>query len=161
MADDRWFLKLDGIPGESSHVAHKAEIDVLSYSLGASQGAASPGGGGGGAGKVQFQDLHFVAKISKASPKLFLACATGTHIKEAYLSGVRSTNKAQADYLVYKMRDVMITSVQHSDGPGDLPMEQISMNYSKLEMSYFPQSSSGKVEAPVTFGFDLKANKKI
>ena len=110
---------------------------------------------------MSFQDLHFVAKISKASPKLFLACATGTHIKEAMLSGVRATSKAQADYVVYKMRDVLVTSIQHNDGPGDLPTEHVSLNYSKIEISYFPQSSSGKVGAPITFGFDLKANKKI
>ena len=162
MAADRWFLKLDGIPGESAHVAHKDEIDVQSYSWGVSQPTSSPGaGGGGGAGKVAFQDFHFVAKISKASPKLFLACASGTHIKEALLSGVRGTGKAQADFLVYKFRDVLITSVQHSDSGGDVPMEQLSLNYSKMEISYFPQSRTGKVESPTTAGFDLKANKKI
>jgi type VI protein secretion system component Hcp len=29
----------------------------------------------------------FVTKVSKASPKLFLACTTGQHIKEAVLVG--------------------------------------------------------------------------
>jgi hypothetical protein len=57
-------LEIDGIAGESGDDA---------------QGV----GGGGGAGKVQMQDVHFVAKASKASPKLFLACATGSHIAEA------------------------------------------------------------------------------
>jgi hypothetical protein len=56
-------LEIDGIAGESGDDA---------------QGV----GGGGGAGKVQMQDTHFVAKASKASPKLFLACATGSHIAE-------------------------------------------------------------------------------
>jgi len=161
MAADRWFLKLDGVPGESAHVSHKDEIDVQSYSFGVSQASSPTTGGGGGAGKAVFQDFHFVTKISKASPKLFLSCATGTHIKEALLSGVRGTGKAQADFIVYKMRDVVITSVQHSDGEANLPMEQLSMNYSKVEISYFPQGTSGKVGPAVTAGFDLKANKKV
>ena len=52
------------------------------------------GGGGGGAGKASLQDLHFVSHISKASPKLFLSCATGTHHKTASLSGVRTAARA-------------------------------------------------------------------
>ena len=32
-------------------------------------------------GKPSFQDFHFVASISKASPTLFLSCATGVHHK--------------------------------------------------------------------------------
>lgn len=161
MATDRWFLKLDGIPGESADVAHKDEIDVQAYSFGVSQAASTSSGGGGGAGKVAFQDFHFVAKISKASPALFLACATGTHIKQATLSGVRGSAKAKSDFVVYKMHDVLVTSVQQADSQDELPTEQLSLNYSKIEMSYFPQSASGKLEPPVTAGFDLQANKKI
>jgi len=40
--------------------------------------------GGGGAGKVSVQDFNFTMHVNKASPKLFLACATGQHIKEAF-----------------------------------------------------------------------------
>ena len=60
---ERWFLKIDGIPGESTDVNHKDEIDVLSWSWGVTQTGGS-GGGGGGAGKAAFQDFHFVSRIS-------------------------------------------------------------------------------------------------
>jgi len=44
------FLKLDGIKGESADAKHKGEIDILSFSFGASQtGTHATGGGGGGA----------------------------------------------------------------------------------------------------------------
>ena len=94
---ERWFLKLDGIAGESTDVAHKGEIDIDSWSWGVSNTRLDVGGGGGGgAGKASFQDFHFVSRISKASPALFLACASGSHIKEALLSGVRGSGKARA-----------------------------------------------------------------
>ena len=45
MAAFDYFLKLDGIPGESVDAKHKGEIDVLSWSWGESQEiAATPGG---------------------------------------------------------------------------------------------------------------------
>ena len=119
MATERWFLKLDGVMGESTDVAHKGEIDVQSWSWGVSQARSASAGGGGGAGKASFQDFHFVTRISKASPRLFLACATGAHIKQANLTGVRDVGKGKGiDFLKFKLRDVMVTSVQHGDSEG-------------------------------------------
>ena len=43
------FLKLEGIPGESLDSKHSGEIEILSYSWGASQMGTFAGGGGGGA----------------------------------------------------------------------------------------------------------------
>jgi type VI secretion system secreted protein Hcp len=162
VATERWFLKLDGISGESTNSTHKGEIDVDSWSWGLSNTGSSGGGGGGGAGKVSFQDFHFVSRISKASPALFLACASGSHIKQAQLSGVRNSGKGKGtDFLTYKFRDVLVTSLLQGDSEGGPPTEQYSLNFSKVEWSYVPQSQSGKLEPPVTAGWDLKTNKKI
>jgi type VI secretion system secreted protein Hcp len=157
---ERWFLKLDGITGESTHDAHKGEIDVESWSWGVSNSSSTSGGGGGGAGKASFQDFHFVSRISKASPALFTACASGSHIKEGLLSGARGAGKG-TDYLKYKLRDVVVTSLMQGDTDVEPPVEQFSLSYSKVEWSYTPQSPSGKLQQPVKAGWDLKANKKI
>jgi type VI secretion system secreted protein Hcp len=159
---ENWFLKVDGIEGESADVSHKGEIDVLSWSWGVANvgsgpgGPSGPGGGGGGAGRASFQDFTFVARISKASPQLFLSCATGTHHKAASLSGSRATGKAQDDFLKYKLSDVQVTSVQHGAGDADPPTEQFSLSYSRFEISFTPETGP-----PVTAGYDLKLNKKI
>ncbi len=159
---ERWFLKLDGISGESTDSAHKGEIDIDSWSFGVSHSGTTSGGGGGGAGKASFEDFHFVSRISKASPALFLACASGSHIKEALLSGVRNSGIGKGtDFLKYKLRDVIVTGVVHSDAADAVPTEQFSLNFSKVEMSYTPQSASGKIERKITVGWDAKANKKL
>jgi type VI secretion system secreted protein Hcp len=160
VATERWFLKLDGITGESTHVAHKDEIDVESWSWGVANTGSSSGGGGGGSGKASFQDFQFVSRISRASPALFLACASGSHIKEALLSGIRGVGKG-TDFLKYKLRDVMVTSLVQGDAEETAPTEQFSLNFSKVEISYAQQASSGKSLPAVTAGWDLKVNKKI
>src|SRR5262245_14555266 len=106
-----YYLKLDGIDGESTDDKHKNEIDVESWSWGASQGGTMSSGGGGGAGKVQMQDYHFVMKGCKASPKLMLACATGEHIKKAVLT-CRKAGGGQQEYLKITMEDCLISSFQ-------------------------------------------------
>ena len=80
------FLKIDGIDGESTDKFHPGEIEISSFSWGVTQTGSIGSGGGGGAGKASFQDLHFSSSISKASPNLMIACATGEHIKEATLT---------------------------------------------------------------------------
>ena len=159
---EQWFLKLDGIEGESTNAAHKGEIDVEAWSWGVTQGGSSGLGGGGGSGKAAFEDMHFVARISKASPKLFLSCATGSHHKVATLSGSRTAGKGTTvEFLTYKLSDVQVISVQHSDSEADAPMEQFSLQYGKFEISYSPLASSGKLGAPAKAGFDVQQNKKL
>ncbi len=84
MAED-YFLKVDGIAGESQDERHRGEIEVEGWSF----GGAQPGGGqigvGGGTGEFAALPFQFTAKVSKASPKLFQACATGQHLKVATL----------------------------------------------------------------------------
>lgn len=155
-----YFLKIDGIEGESTDSMHKGQIDVLSFSWGASNSGSSSTGGGGGAGKVQFQDIHFTTKMNKASPKLMLACATGEHIKEVILTG-QLTGKRGQQFLEIKMTDVLVSSYQSGGSSGDLPTESISLNFAKIEFKYFPMNRDGTLGEPVTGGWDLKENTRV
>jgi type VI secretion system secreted protein Hcp len=155
------FLKLDGIKGESTDDKHKDEIDVLSWSWGLTQSGSFGTGGGAGAGKVQFQDFHFTSKISKASPNLFMSCASGQHIKEATITA-RKAGERQQDFLIIKMNDVLVTSYQTA-GSGQseaLPTDQFSLNFAKIEYTYVPQKPDGSAGDDVNGGWDLKLNKK-
>ena len=159
---ERWFLKIDGVAGESTDAAHKGEIDVQSWSWGVTHAGALGGGGGAGAGKSSFQDFHFVSRISKASPALFLACASGSHIKSATLSGVRGAGKVKgADFLQIRFTDLLVTSQLLGDSPDAEPVEEVSFNYGKLELTYTPQSPTGALEPSVKAAWDVKANKKL
>lgn len=161
MAHVDYFLKIDGIDGESQDKKHKNEIGLESWSWGESQGGTHSSGGGGGAGKVSMQDFHFVMKINKASPKLLLACAGGDHIKKAVLT-CRKAGKDQQEFLKYTFSDLLISSYQTGgSGHGDIvPTDQISFNYAKIEVEYKPQKADGTLDAAVTAGWDLKQNVK-
>jgi type VI secretion system secreted protein Hcp len=103
-----------------------------------------------------------VSKISKASPALFVSSAAGTHIKQARLSGVRGAGKHKGvDFYKVDLSDVLVSSYQQGDSADAVPTEQFSLNFAKIEVSYAPQGSGGKLESPVKAGWDLKANKKV
>ena len=156
------FLRIDGLEGESHDDKHKGEIDVESFSWGQTQSGTMGFGGGGGAGKVLMQDFHFVMKVNKASPKLALACASGEHFTKAVLT-CRKAGKSQQDFLTYTYSDLLISSFQY-DGSGDgydVPRNQISINYSKIEFEYKEQKADGTLGGAIKKGWDNKANKAI
>lgn len=155
-----YFLNIDGVKGESEDAKHKGEIQLESWSWGETQGGTMAHGGGGGAGKVQMQDFHFVMKVNKASPFLFLACANGEHIKKAVLT-CRKAGKEQQEFLMWTFTDLLVSSYQtsgsgHSDA---LPMDQISMNFAAVEIEYKAQKVDGSLDAAVKKGYNLKQAK--
>lgn len=155
------FLKLDGIDGESRDSKHKGEIEIESFSWGASNSGSASQGGGGGAGKVAMQDFSFVARTTKASPKLFLACASGEHLKSALLT-VRRSGEQQADFLKVTMSDLLISSWKQEASDGaDVPMDQVSLNFSKVEIAVSTQSPTGAGGEVVRAGWDIKSNTKF
>lgn len=152
------FLKIDGIEGESTTKGHDHEIDVLSFSWGESNSSSAGSGGGGGAGKVEMQDFHFVMAVNRASPQLFLHCASGEAIEEAVLTvrGVVDPKGATNDFLKWTFSDVQITSYQEGGSEADIrPLDQVSFNFSKIEVEY--EGAGGLYKA----GWDLKTNSKV
>jgi len=161
MAAVDYFLKLDGIKGESADAKHKDEIDIESFSWGMTQSAAQATGGGAGAGKVSLQDFHFVMRFNQASPSLMKSCATGQHIKLATLT-CRKAGKDQQEFLTIKFSDVLVSSYQTGGSEGsDVPFDQVSLNFAKIEAEYKRQQPDGKLAPGGQFGFDLKSNKAL
>ncbi len=159
MAMVDYFLKIDGMEGESSDAKHKGEIEIESFSWGATQTGTASHGGGLGAGKVAMQDFHFLMRINKASPKLMLACATGEHIKKAVLT-CRKAGKEQQEYLKITFSDLLVSNYQTSGSGGDaIPMDQIALNYSKIELEYKEQKPDGTLGGAIKAFYDLKQNK--
>lgn len=159
-----YFLKLEGVDGESTDDKHKDWIEIDSFSWGLGQiigeDGTQPRGGGGGAGKVQVQDFNFVKKIDKSSPVLMLSCATGQHMKEGVLIG-RKAGEKPLEYLKIKLTDILISGYQTGGSAGDVvPTDQFSLNFAKIEFSYTPQDPRGGEGKTITTTYDLKAAKK-
>jgi type VI secretion system secreted protein Hcp len=160
MKEIAYYLKIDGIPGESTAAKHKDEIELLSWSWGEQQ-AGSAAGSGGGAGKVDFSSLHAVAYTSIASPKLFLACANGQHIPDVTLAVTQKKKGKRQDYLIIKLEDVQIVSYQMSAIEGSRPTDEFDLNFGKIEVEYSRIKADGSLEAPETAGWDVKTNKPL
>jgi type VI secretion system secreted protein Hcp len=158
------FLKIDGIQGESTDDRHRDEIDILSYAWGESQPAAAlpTASAGSAAGRVTMQDFHFVMRVNKASPKLFLACAAGAHIRNAILT-VRRPGENPVEFIKWTFTDITVASYQTASNvpTGEPPTDQLSLRFSKIEVEYRAMRPDGSLDAPIKAGWDVQANRPI
>jgi len=163
MAAVDYFIKIDGVEGESTDSKHKGEIDLEQFSWGATHITPrdSASGMATGRGKVTVQDFHFTMKTSKASPKLFLACCNGQRFKTAVLVA-RKAGKDQQEYLKVTLSDCMVTKFEAGASADDMvPSEKIGLNFSKIEIEYKDQKNDGSLGGATKAGYDLKANKAV
>jgi type VI secretion system secreted protein Hcp len=154
MAEDI-FAKIGDIKGESIDKKHKDEVDVVSWSWDISPTIAPTPGSGGTSGKASFGNVLIAHRIDKASTPLLAACATGKHFAEARIS----VRKAAGEYLIVKMKDVMIARV--TQGSADDNAETVSLVYGKVDFEYRPQQADGSLDAGVHFRYDVKNDTLI
>jgi type VI secretion system secreted protein Hcp len=160
MAVADYFLKLDGIQGESKDSKHTNEIQIQSWSVGATNRGSAGVGGGMGSGKVDIADITFTKQICKAGPKLFNYCCSGQPIKTANFVA-RKAGKDQMEYLKITLTDSIVSSYNlgGSDGANIHPTEQFTLNFSKIEVSYQEQKPDGSGGGKVQANWSVTENK--
>jgi type VI secretion system secreted protein Hcp len=167
-----YFLKIDGIEGESQDSVHGKEIEISWFDWNEVQSGTFSQGGGSGAGKVKMNDFKFLMRTNKSSPKLMLACATGQHIPTAKLT-CRKAGGGQQEFYTVDFSEVLISSYrtccdQEAEGAdGDqgydsgVPMDHVAFNFGKINFTYRPQKDDGTLDNPVMAGYDVTQNKPV
>jgi type VI secretion system secreted protein Hcp len=154
------FLKLEGVEGESQDSKHKGWIDIHSFSLGLSNMGAGHAGGGSGAGKAEISDMSVSKQVDKSSAALYKFCFQGKHISKGSLVFRKAGGDNPIEYLKYDMNEVFITSVQTSDSAGGgIANESLSLNFSKIKMTYKMQADTGAEAASPDVEIDVKQHK--
>lgn len=152
------YVQIDGIKGESTDKDHKDWIEVLSVGQSISQ-LASPTAGGGGTTRSQHEPFTITKQIDLASPKLYEACARGTHIKTVTIEMLRTVGNKMFKYMVVGLKEVIISHVATS-GNGENLTDSVSFNYSTINWTYTqPQRADGSQGGSTTGGWDLAGNK--
>lgn len=155
-----YFLKIEGIEGESTDEIHKGQIEIMSFSWGVSNSGSMAAGSGAGAGKASFSSIRLITAVSKASPMLFESVATGKHFPTATITIVNSEQRAQ-EFMKVTLSDVLISSYQLNGQSVEVPIESFKLNFAKIEYEYTPQKPDGSMDTTVKAGYDLAQAKKL
>ncbi len=134
------FLRVPGVPGESTDDRHKDWINFLSYSHGVAMSSAGlVRAGGGEVGERSYHEAFTVVKLmDKASPTLSFFCASGAHIPEVVIELCTASGDKEK-FMEYKLTNVIVTAVNQFTAGAMLtprPIEEVSFSYGRLEWTY-------------------------
>jgi len=153
------FLKIDGVTGESKANGHVGEIEVFSFSLGASNPSSVAYGHGSGAGKVDISSLSIQKQVDNASAKLFQNCASGKHFGTGTLVVREAGGDKPVEYYKLEMAECFIDSISWGGSAGGgKPSESVAMSFSSMKITYFPQSEDGSQGTQQQGSWDIKKN---
>ena len=161
------FLEIKEVPGESMKKGHEGQIDIVSFSFGAVQhGSFARGGAGGklhiaGIDRADYSQFDLIRGVDKSSPKLFQACAAGTHFPKATIF-VRKAGDKPLEYYKVELKDLIVSSVQNSgSSSGDAVMESTTLNCAVINFTYVEQDAKGGAGKTVTAGYNVRTSEKV
>ncbi|MCF6211626.1 MAG: type VI secretion system tube protein Hcp [Gammaproteobacteria bacterium] len=157
------YMKIEGIPGESTDDAHADWMELLSYNQGLSQAVSGTSGTGGRTGgRADFQHFTITKAIDSGTPDLAIYCASGKHIPKIEIELCLATEDKHT-FMKYVMEDVIISSVsQEANGntEGNRPTELVTFAYGKFVWEYTPVDQMGAAGAASTRTWNLETNKQ-
>ncbi|KAL4444247.1 hypothetical protein ABPG75_011984 [Micractinium tetrahymenae] len=138
----QYFLQLDGIQGDSTDAKYPFAIVLLGYSL------------GGDDGRSEGASIKVTKYLDRASPKLWLANLTGTHIRSATLTSRRPPPSGFV-FAEVKLQDVIIARyVASSSQQGQT--EEVTLQGAKAQFCQKAQKADGSPGASVCGCWDFK-----
>lgn len=155
-----YYLKLDGIKGESQDKDHKDEIDVSSWSWGLTQSGTTHLGTGSGAGKANIQDLSLTKLADKSTAPLVQYCTTGKHIASGTLSCYKAAGDSRVKFFELQLKKILVSS--YSTGgvsEGEQQTENCSLNFGEFKCIYTQQAADGSAGPSSEFGWDIASHE--
>jgi len=141
LADDI-FLRITGLPGESTDSKHKDDIDVVSFAQSVDERNCAR--------------LNIVKHVDTASPGLADAVANGKPLNAATLVVRRSGAKDQTEYYKLTLTSLAVTGVDQAFSREGSAMEEVTLSPRFLTVSYVPQKADGSLGKAVETTLNCK-----
>lgn len=148
---DEWFMKIEGIKGESTHPKFPGwtRLETISSLLDRRSNPTNPPTGPA----IFACDVQKL--IDSTSPQLLERCAKGTHHPTVRFAFVRTSPPATQFQVTLK--DVLISSYETAGTQGSLPTESVSFNFEKIEWTDLELNDAGGNTGGLTGKFDVVA----
>lgn len=156
-AANSYFLKIEGVTGESVDKDHKDWIDIHSFSWGLTLATGAGGGSGGGSGRAVFSDFSWTQLADRSTPAWFLIVATGRHIPSVTLDVTRSVGDRELSFFQMIFSDTVGTGLT-LDGATDIGVTASMSSGSSVTLRYRAMDDRGTLGPWVEGSFSLGPN---
>ena len=143
------FLKLDGVPGDSTDKQHKGQIDVEAVAYNDKL-----------SGKRHVATIRIDKVTDSSSPKLLAASASGRHFKSATVTFRLSGADPGSAFETYKLSNVVVSSFEQGGANPDKKAlgsleEEVGLTAARLQIIERTPTNSGKDGPAVSASVDL------
>ena len=161
-AEADMYIKIGDIKGESVDKDHTAWSDLLSFSqtIRLQDDVTISPGETRRRGDVVLEDIQVTKELDKASPKLAESILQGTVFPKVEIHLTASyTDAGRVTYYKYELTNVMVTSYSISGTGEDIPIEQFSLNFEEIKVTYTENDSTGKSKGNVEYTWKVEAGE--
>jgi type VI secretion system secreted protein Hcp len=156
------YMSFDGVKGAVTEDSHKEWIEVSSFQWGVGRGIATPTGAAADreASAPSVSEVVVTKPTDVASLKLLneALAGEGKTVKIDFTTTVKSKTET---YMTIELTNAMVSGYSFSSG-GDRPNESVSLNFTKVQMSFAGNKEAGAgLDAKGTAGYDLGLAKTL
>ena len=155
-----FFLKLEGIDGQSNDKGHSNWIEVMEVAHGAMQNVSMQRGADV-SGRGQFIPFKFVHPVDKATPKLQQFCMNGQKIAKAEFASCRAIAGVQVPVYEIKMENVKVAKAEVKTVTNEATteiVEEVELVVGKMTWKVTPIKPDKTKDGAIEAAFDQIAN---
>ena len=151
------YMKAKGIFGNATAQGYDKWIELDSIDLGVQRSITTKVGRTSDRerGVPDFSEVEIIKKVDNASNDLFQSVCTGNAIPTVEIH-VCSTGKEIQLYIKYLLENVIVSGHHNYMSGVVVPLESLTLNYTKIQKTYIGRDSSNKQLSPNTTGYDLE-----
>ena len=155
------YIKFDGVDGEEQDKDHKNWTPITSFSQALHKQGSGATSTARRRGDTVFEDVVVTKLIDKSTPKIAEAVAKGKVFPKVEIHVTASyTDSGRVTYYAYELKDVLVTSYHISGSSDDKPMENISLNFEEIKVTYTECDNKGKKKGSTDYSWKVAEGQK-
>ncbi|HEY6514257.1 MAG TPA: type VI secretion system tube protein TssD [Burkholderiaceae bacterium] len=136
------------VKGEAVSPGHEDDIAIRAWHWGVTANSAI--GSTQATARRSYRGLTVVKLIDSATTALMAALATNDEVKEAKLT-MRKPGSEQVDYFLVTLNNARVSTIEHATDAEGNTLETVTLVFTKVEVEYRPQKSTGGRGGSFTF----------
>jgi type VI secretion system secreted protein Hcp len=146
------YLKFDGVDGEAVDKDHKGWIDIESFSQTITGQYGDSTGTSRSRGAAILGDIVVAKELDKSSPKL----AESVLIGNVFPTVEFQLASSAGTYFTYELKNVMVTSYSISGDADQIPMEEFSLRFEEIKVTYTEMDSEGNKKGNIEYSWKVE-----
>lgn len=157
------YMKYDGISGNTSANGYAGHITLNSVSFGVGRGISMEAGNMANreATRPTISEVSITKYADTSVTSLFKESVTGSTGKTVVIKFVRTGSDKLQEYMNYTLENCLVSGFSISADAEGEPVENISLSFSKIMISYNDFDPKNNTSNPQRVGYDLAVAKPL